>query len=240
MQHITAIFDRSDDAGVAMRARRPAGMNLVAATATTLLALSACSVFNHRTTEVESAGEVTVAPATPANNRSLPVGATLLATLDQALGTRISRAGDPFTATVSSALMAQDGSLVVPEGAKIAGHVTALDDSDNPTEPALIRLQFDRLRFAGYSYPFAADIVRSNPVLTGQSNAQRTRQIVIGGAVGAALGGLLGKGDLDKLVIGGALGAAAGSIVSLGTDVDATLPAGSAMTVRATRETRLR
>jgi hypothetical protein len=136
--------------------------------------------------------------------------------------------------------MARDGSMVVPAGAKIEGRVTALDDSDNAAEPALIRLAFDRIRFNGYSYPFAATIVQSAPRQSGgQSAGATTRNIVIGGAVGAALGGLLSGGDLDKLVIGGAIGAAAGSVVSLGTEMNATLPAGSTMTVRASEPTVL-
>lgn len=196
-----------------------------------------------RTTTVESGGEVanTSAVVTPNDNRTIPAGAQLTATLDQALGTSISKAGDMFTATVSSGLYASNGALVVPAGAKIEGHVTAIDDSDNATEPALIRLNFDHIRFNAQTYPFAASIVSSNAVQTSrQSNTEKTKQIVIGGAVGAALGGILGKGDLDKIVIGGALGAAAGSIVSLGTEVNATLPAGSAMTLRTTQTTTIR
>jgi hypothetical protein len=204
--------------------------------------LGACASMNNRTTTVESGGTVTPdAAVTPANNRTIPAGARLATTLDQTLGTKVSKAGDAFSATVSSALYASDGSLVVPAGAKIEGHVTALDDSDNPAEPALIRLNFERIRFDGNSYPFAAAIVQSNPTLTAeQTKTERTKQIVIGGAVGAALGGILSGGDLDKIVIGGALGAAAGSIVSLGNDVNATLPAGSYMTVQATQTTTIR
>jgi hypothetical protein len=143
---------------------------------------------------------------------------------------------------VANTLYASDGSVVVPAGAKIDGRVTALDDSDNATEPALIRLAFDRLRFNGQSYPFTAAVVQSSPVqtTTSQSSADRTRQIVIGGAVGAALGALISGNDMKKIIIGGALGAAAGSVVSLGTEVNATLPAGSLMTVQSTQTVTLR
>jgi hypothetical protein len=206
-----------------------------------VLSLTACGAINRRSTTVESGGEVVTNTTVPVDNRTIPVGATLTATLDHTLGTKVSKAGDTFTATVSSTLRAQDGSVVVPAGAKIDGRVTALDDSDNPTEPALIRLAFDRIRFNGMSHPFAAEITQSAPVQTSDAtSADRNRQIVIGGAVGAAIGGLLGKGDLDKIVIGGAIGAAAGSIISLGTEVNATLPAGSLMTLRATQTTVLR
>jgi hypothetical protein len=209
------------------------------------LMASACASANQRTTTVESGGEIAatsdITPVTPANNATIPVGATVTATLDQTLGTKVSKAGDNFTATVSSDLRAQDGSVVIPAGAKIEGRVTALDDSDNATEPALIRLAFDRVRMNGTTYPFSAMVVQANTVETSnQSSAERTRAIVIGGAVGAALGAILGDRDLEKIVIGGAIGAAAGSIISLGTEVNATLPAGSPMTLRVTQQTNLR
>jgi hypothetical protein len=212
-----------------------------AAAAIGALWLFGCSQAMQRTTTVESGGEVATTAVTPVDNRTLPMGARLATTLDQELGTKVSKAGDRFTATVSSTLYASDGSIVVPAGAKIDGRVSALDDSDNATEPALIRLAFDDIRFNGRTYPFAAAIVQADAVQSSsQTSGDRTRQIVIGGAVGAALGGLLSKGDLDKIVIGGALGAAAGSIISLGTEVNATLPAGSPMTVQATQSIVLR
>jgi hypothetical protein len=168
----------------------------VSAIAIAAAALAGCGASNQRTTTVESSGDVTptTSAVTPANNRTLPAGARLSATLDQTLGTKVSKAGDTFTATVATALHASDGSVVVPSGAKIEGRVTALDDSDNATEPALIRLAFDRIRINGTSHPFSATIVTANPVQTGsQSTAERNRQIIIGGAVGAAIGALMGE-----------------------------------------------
>lgn len=216
-------------------------IQVFAATAFAATMLTGCAAMNKRSTTVESGGDVAGGVVTPTDSRTIPAGARLNATIDQTIGTKASKAGDMFTATVSSALYASNGSVVVPSGAKIEGRVTALDDSDNPTDPALIRIAFDRIRFNGTSYPFSGAIVQSNPVQTSnESNADRTKKIVIGGAVGAALGGILSGGDLDKIVIGGALGAAAGSIVSLGTEVNATLPAGSPLTIQATQTTVLR
>lgn len=163
-------------------------------------------------------------------------------TLDQQLGTSVSKAGDVFTATVTHAHMASDGSVVIPAGAKVKGRVTATDDSDNPAEPALIRLAIDEIRFNGRAYPLTAAIVQSSPVqtTTRSDGTDKTRNIIIGGAVGAAIGAILGDKDLKNIVIGGAIGAAAGSVISLGTEVNATLPAGSQMTVRATQATTIR
>ncbi len=200
------------------------------------VALGACSTAGNRDVMVESGGSVATGDVIPTNNRSLPSGATLVARLDQTLGTRESKAGDTFTATVVSDLRAQDGTVAVPAGAKIHGRVTATDDSDNAGEPALIRLDFNQLSFNGRTFPFSAQIVRANPTQTADnSSTDRGRNVIIGGAVGAALGGLLGDGDLKNIVIGGALGAAAGSVVSLGTEVNASLPAGSTMTLRTTQ-----
>ena len=203
--------------------------------------LAGCSA-KQRATTVESGGDVANSNGvTPANNRSIPTGAHLTATLDQTLGTSTSKVGDGFTATVAHSLRASDGSVVVPAGAKIDGRVTARDDSDHAADPALLRLAFDRIRFNGQTYAFSAAIVQSSAVQTSsEPSGDRTKQIVIGGAVGAALGGLISGGDLKKVIIGGAIGAAAGSIVSMGTEVNASLPAGSQMTLQATQTVWIR
>ena len=206
-----------------------------------VLVLAGCSASTGRTTTVESGGDVASSTVvTPTNNRTIPAGAQLIATLDNTLGTSTSKVGDPFTVTVATSLRASDGSVVVPAGAKVDGRVTARDDSDHAGDPALLRLAFDRIRFNGQSYPFSAAIVQSNAVQTGAESSDRARQVVIGGAVGAALGGLISGGDLKKIIIGGAIGAAAGSIVSMGTEVNASLPAGSRMTLQATQTTTIR
>src|SRR4051812_30840752 len=150
-------------------------LSAMAASLTPLCTLAGCAATT-RTTTVESGGEVAVTAVTPIDNRTIPMGAVLTTTLDKSLGTGVSKAGDMFTATVSQTLYASDGSIVVPSGAIVEGHVTALDPSDNATEPALIRLAFDRIRFNGSSYPFAAAIVQSNPVrTTNQTSSDRTK-----------------------------------------------------------------
>ena len=204
--------------------------------------LAGCAAATGRTTTVESGGDVATSSAavTPANNRSIPTGARLVTRLDQSLGTSTSKVGDVFTATVEQTLYASDGSVVVPAGAQIQGRVTARDDSDHAADPALLRLAFDQIRFNGRSYPFSAMIVQSSAMqTTSEPRGDKTKQVIIGGAVGAVLGGLIG-GDAKDIIIGGAIGAAAGSIISLGTEVNATLPAGSQMTLQATQTTSVR
>jgi hypothetical protein len=161
-------------------------------------------------------------------------------TLDQAIGTKNSRVGQEFSATVRNDLYAQNGRLVVPAGAKVYGHVTGLQDSRSPTEPAAIRLDFDRLVFNGRTYSFDADITATD-LATTRDRGISGRDVATGAAAGAVLGAIIGKGDISKILGGAAIGAAAGTVISLGTGTtEATLPAGTRMDVRTTQSVALR
>jgi hypothetical protein len=203
------------------------------------LALVACATS--RTTRVESSGSVSD-EVIPVNASILPVGATLQAKLDQTLGTKQSKVGDSFTATVENTITAQNGATVVPAGATIRGHITALESSKNVTDPSVIRLDFDQLAFGGQSYPFRASVARAAPQQVGGDTRNETLQKAgNGAAAGAVLGAVLGDADLKHMAIGAVLGAAAGTAISLGTGtVDAALPAGTTLTLRATQAVALR
>ena len=206
-------------------------------------AISLIGCARAATVESESAG--TLEPSmstgvTPVNARNLPAGVDLELTLDQAIGTKNSRVGQEFTATVRNAVYAQNGRVVVPSGAKVHGRVTGLDDSDHPGEAAAIRLDFDRLTFNGRSYPFEARITATNLETTRDRNVS-ARDVGVGAAAGAVLGAIIGEGDVGKILGGAAIGAAAGTVIALGVgDTEASLPAGSRMNVRTTQSVALR
>ena len=194
-----------------------------------------------RNAQVESSGEVTA--ATPANRSMLPAGTTMTARLDQSLGTSASKEGDQFTATVTNAVVAQNGATAVPNGAMLYGHVTGLHAATLPTDQAVIRLAFDSISFNGRSYPFDASI--SNVAVRNEtgnpSSGSTVRSAAVGAAAGAVLGGIISGGDLSKMITAGLLGAAAGTAISLGTGTgQAVIPAGTTMTVRSTEEVRVR
>lgn len=196
-----------------------------------------------RSATVESTGDVTPAPApAPATSNSLPMGTTMQLRLDQTIGTASNHVGDQFTATVTNSVQAQNGDVVVPTGTKVYGTVTGLDDSDNATDPAVIKLAFDSLAVNGQSYPFEAKITATELQQTGQDTRNETvKKAAIGAAAGAVLGAVLGDADMKNILIGGALGAAAGTAISLGTgNVEAALPQGTMMTVRSTQSVALR
>jgi hypothetical protein len=162
--------------------------------------------------------------------------------LNQTLGTKVSKVGDTFTATVQKPVHAQNGELVVPEGATVEGRVTALDDSDHAGDRALIRLDFDRLSFNGQRYDLDAAITRAATQQSGRDSRDETlRKAGIGAVAGGVLGAIIGDAELKDIAIGAAVGAAAGTLISLGTgDVEAALPAGTPMTLRVTQTVALR
>lgn len=194
-----------------------------------------------RQATVESTGDVAIS-SSPTDSRALPSGTSFDVRLDQEIGTKSSKVGDSFTATVVNAVMAQNGTTAVPAGAKVYGKVTGLDNSNRVGEPAAIRIDFERIDVNGASRPLYAKVTATNLDTRGGDTRNETiRKAGIGAVAGAVLGGVLSGGDLDKILIGGALGAAAGTVISLGAgDVEGVLPAGTTMHLQTTRTVALR
>ncbi|HEX3866310.1 MAG TPA: hypothetical protein VHV78_06125 [Gemmatimonadaceae bacterium] len=184
-----------------------------------------------------------VAPAVPVNGRIVPSGTVIQTTLNDAIGAKRSHVTDQFSATVSEPVVGQNGVTVVPVGAVVYGHVTGLQSPIVAGEQAVIRLHFDDLMFMGRHYPFDADI--SNVSVKSEPTSGLTRRALVGAAAGSAVGAIVSDIELSTLIDGGQLGGVAGTVVSLGTGggsggVEGTIPTGSRMTLRATRDIELR
>ena len=194
-----------------------------------------------RATRIESGGEVDLGTV-PVDARALPSGTLIDARLNDQIGTKTSRVGDAFAATVEHAVVAQDGATVVPAGAIVQGHVTGLQSSTHAGQTAAIKIDFDHLRMHGQSYPLYAKVTATQLRTTGgDTRGETLKKAGVGAAAGAVLGAVLTGGDLDQVLLGGVLGAAAGTAISLGTgDVEAVLPAGTMLTLQATRTVALR
>lgn len=210
----------------------------IAALTMAALATSACA----RTATVESTGDVTPQPtATPSTSSSLPVGTTMQVRLDNELGTESSKVGDTFTATVINDVRAGDGSIAVASGSTVRGSVTAVDDSDDATDAAVIKLSFNELSMNGRNYPFEARIEATDLKQQGDTRQETIQKAGIGAAAGAVLGAVLGDADMKNILVGAAVGAAAGTAISLGAgDVEGTLPVGTVLTIQATQTVSLR
>ena len=186
-------------------------------------------------TKVSSAaGEL--APATPANRFFIPAGTMAMARFNQSISTD-NREGDRFTATVTQAVHAQDGSVAIPVGAMFHGVVTGVHSAKVPGERNVIRLNIDSLRMNGHTYPYAATIHDVHVENAKGPSNKTVRNTAIGGVAGAALGAVLTGADAAGIITGGLLGAGAGAVISLGqgTNEPATIPAGSSVNVKATQ-----
>jgi hypothetical protein len=73
-----------------------------------------------RQATVESTGDVAIS-ASPTDARSLPSGTTVDVRLDNEIGTKSSKVGDTFSATVENAVVASNGVTAVPAGSRIYG-----------------------------------------------------------------------------------------------------------------------
>jgi hypothetical protein len=199
-----------------------------------MLALAGC-----RGAEIMSDDDdVQAGPARAATTDELPSGTPVIGTLDENIGTQHSEVGEAFTVTVSQPITTAEGETVVPAGAKIQGRVTALQESKRVGQQAAIKVDFEELRMNGRKYPFEAEVVKAD-LETKRTDSKYGRNIGIGAAGGAALGAIFGR-SWGGALLGGALGAATGTAISLGTgDVEATIPAGTQITLRTTSDVEL-
>lgn len=153
------------------------------------------------------------APPTPAPPATvvIPANAPLRVRLDEDLGSKISRPGQSFGATVADDVVI-DGQVVIPRGAHAEGTVIDSKPLGHFKGGALIELRLERVRTNWGSYPVATSTMER----VEKGKGKRTAGFAGGGgAFGAIIGGLAGGGK------GAAIGALAGA--GAGT-------AGSAMT----------
>ncbi len=205
---------------------------------TTLLVAGAMTAACATGTNVMTAGGE-LAPVTPPNGSWIPAGTSMVAKLNQSIGTASSRKGDSFTATVINPVYAQDGFIAVPAGSLLRGRITGIHTSSIPGEQNVIRLAFEDLQIRGKTYPVTASV--SNVVVERQPTPSTARGAVTGGAAGAALGAVISGGELSKIIAGGLLGAATGTVISLGVGgSEGVMPAGSSFTARTSEDVRVR
>ena len=196
-----------------------------------LAVLFACGCRQAGVTSGPGTAAQAVAPLPRGNY--VPPNTVLNVQLAQTLGTENSKVGDRFTATVIDDLRAADGSVVVPRGAVTTGVVSQLEKSHRVGQQAAIGLSFQSIAIGGRALPLAADVVETQVETTREGS-----DIAMGAGGGALAGGVLGAilGGGSGALKGGLVGAAGGTLIALGTgDVEAKLPAGTAMTIRTTQ-----
>lgn len=194
------------------------------------LGLGAC-----RTANVTTGPEPTTETAqVPAGSTTLQAGTPLKVQLKDTLSTQSSKVGDAVHATVVEPIQDAAGKTLVAAGSEVDGTVTELQPSTGVNKPASVRVNFDKLSTSAGTEPIAAQVVEAKPEVK-QNTARAEKGAAIGGLGGVAAGAILGH-SLKGAVIGGVLGAGAGTAISLGTgEVQASLPAGTPMTLQLTQ-----
>lgn len=138
-------------------------------------------------------------PAPPAV-AVLPSGTQIPVRLDQDLGSKISQAGDTFTATVADDVTS-NGTVVIPRGARADGTVINAQPLGRFKGGALLAVRIDRVHTRWGTYPVSTGTI--DRVQKGKG--KRSAAFIGGGAgLGALIGGLTGGGK------GAAIGALAG------------------------------
>jgi glucose/arabinose dehydrogenase len=157
----------------------------------------------------------------------IPAGTDLRVRLDEDVGSKISRPGDSFEATVADDIVV-DGRTVIPRGAAAAGTVIDAKSLGHFKGGALLELRLERVKTRWGSYPVATSTMERME----KGKGKRTTGFAAGGgALGAIIGGLAGGGK--GAAIGALAGAGAGTAGSAVTgNHEILLPAETLVTFR--------
>jgi len=130
----------------------------------------------------------------------LPAGTHLRVRLDQDLGSKISNAGDSFTATVDDPVVV-NGETIIAKGARADGTVIDAKPLGRFKGGAELAIKLERVHTKWGSYPVSTSSIDRAE----KGKGKRTAVMAGGGAgLGALIGGLAGGGK------GAAIGALAG------------------------------
>ncbi len=157
----------------------------------------------------------------------LPAGTRIRVRLDQDLGSKISRPGDSFTATVADPVVV-NGQTVIPRDARAVGAVIDARPLGRFKGGALLEVRLERVHTQWGSYPVASSTIDRVEKGKGKRSAILTGG---GGALGAIIGGLAGGGR--GVAIGALAGGGAGAAGSAFTgNKEIFLPAETLLTFR--------
>jgi hypothetical protein len=157
----------------------------------------------------------------------VPAGTMLTVRLGQAVGSKISTAGETFTATLASPISV-DGKTAIPAGASASGTVVDAKPLGRFKGGASLQLRLTSITVNGADQAIST----SSVARTATGKGKRTAVLAGGGAgLGALIGGLAGGGK------GAAIGALAGAGAGTGGaaftgNKDIVLPAESALSFK--------
>lgn len=131
---------------------------------------------------------------------TLPDGTVLRVTLDDAISSKSSHAGESFSASLSQPI-ALNGKTVIPKGAKAVGRVVHAKESGRLKGVAQLARTLTSVEVDGESYDIETSTLRS----AGKNHNKRNLAYIGGGAAGGALIGGLAGGGKGALLLGAPL-----------------------------------
>lgn len=196
------------------------------------LGATACGDAESREAPEEAADAPAAERAAPATASTVAVaeGTSMIFAVDQEISTDTHATGDRFVAGLASPVNSSDGETALPAGTQSQWVVTQSTTEDGQ---ALLAFELESIEVGGEWKPIAATVTHAElDTDTPDSDSETAAKIGVGAAAGAIVGQILGK-DTESTLTGAGVGAAVGTAVALSTrGGSATLPAGSAMTVR--------
>jgi hypothetical protein len=157
----------------------------------------------------------------------VPAGTVITVRLGQAVGSKISSAGQTFTATVASPVVVE-GKTAIASGATASGTVVDAKPLGRFKGGASLQLRLTSVSVGGSDQPISTSAV----VRTESGKGKRTAILAGGGAgLGALIGGLAGggKGAAIGALAGGGAGGAGAAFTG---NKDIVLPAESALSFK--------
>jgi type IV secretory pathway VirB10-like protein len=172
----------------------------------------------------------------PSRSLTLASGTRIDATTQRTISSRSDKAGETFTASVSSDVKDSQGRVVIPAGSTLSLTITELQPANDKSKAdGRITVLVNSVTVAGgFTYPLSASITSMAHTLKGRgvgaTEVEKTAAgAVIGGVAGRVIGGS-SKGTIIGAVVGGAAGAAVAVetanrdvVVAAGTTIVVTL-----------------
>jgi uncharacterized protein YcfJ len=163
---------------------------------------------------------------------ALASGTVVSTTAIDSVHSRFNKVGDPVRVRVASAILGEDGAVIIPAGAVMTLAIVEIAPAANKGETGTLVLAARSVSIDGTSYPISA---RSSDLeYTMRGRGVTSTEAAKTGA-GAVAGGIIGRvigGNKTGTIVGAAAGAAAGAAVAdKQADRDIVVEAGKSITL---------